>query len=273
MAGPFDSPLRLVWKRRVKGNPLLVAVCVCLLLYATYLLPVLRAPDSRAPRLFAGFGGGPARRCAAYSSRYPYKPPQNITHSPWRRLALKNPPGELRQLRPDTPKRLAQVQFAFSEHNERGRPQKERRDAVKATFLRAWTSYKEKAWLKDEVLPISGGFKNNFGGWGATLVDSLGTLWILGMKDEFHQAVEAALTIDFMDPSKMEGDEISVFETTIRFLGGFLSAYEIAGCEDTRVLDKAIEVADMLYIAFDNPRSTTSSKTSPTPEHSRASPP
>jgi mannosyl-oligosaccharide alpha-1,2-mannosidase len=125
---------------------------------------------------------------------------------------------------------------------------------VKATFQRAWTSYKQRAWLKDELMPISGRSQNNFGGWGATLVDTLDTLWILDMKDEFYEAVDAALSIDFTNPPQNWDDTISVFETTIRFLGGFLSAYELPGCQDTRVLDKAIEVADMLYAAFDSPQ-------------------
>ncbi|CAN0270361.1 unnamed protein product, partial [Phaeothamnion confervicola] len=35
----------------------------------------------------------------------------------------------------------------------------------------------------DEVLPISGKQKNNWGGMGVTLVDSLDTLWLMGLKD------------------------------------------------------------------------------------------
>lgn len=51
---------------------------------------------------------------------------------------------------------------------------KHRLDTVKAEFVHAWSGYKKHAWLQDEVAPLSGGIHNPFGGWAATLVDSLG---------------------------------------------------------------------------------------------------
>jgi mannosyl-oligosaccharide alpha-1,2-mannosidase len=123
---------------------------------------------------------------------------------------------------------------------------------VKAVFERSWKSYKVKAWMKDELAPISGGSKDTFGGWGATLVDSLDTLWIMGLKEEFDEAVSAAVSIDF-GPETSSLDVINVFETTIRHLGGFLSAYDLTGCKDKRLLDKALELGDMIYASFDTP--------------------
>jgi mannosyl-oligosaccharide alpha-1,2-mannosidase len=81
------------------------------------------------------------------------------------------------------------------------------------------------------------------------------------MQDELQKAIDAALTVDFNDPP--DNKDISIFETTIRFLGGLLSAYELPGCRDTRVLDKAIEVGDMLYHAFDNLNRTPIGKWNP----------
>jgi len=49
-----------------------------------------------------------------------------------------------------------------------------RLNAVKSNFTHAWKGYKDHAWLQDEVKPISGGSQDPFGGWAATLVDSLG---------------------------------------------------------------------------------------------------
>jgi mannosyl-oligosaccharide alpha-1,2-mannosidase len=103
--------------------------------------------------------------------------------------------------------------------------------------------------MKDELAPVSGGSKNTFGGWGATLVDSLDTLWIMGMKEEFLEAVDAAVTIDFGP----KDSEINMFETIIRYLGGFIAAYDVSDCHDARLLQKAIEVADMAYASFDTP--------------------
>lgn len=51
-----------------------------------------------------------------------------------------------------------------------------RLEAVKGNFTHAWTGYKEHAWMSDEVAPISGNANNAFGGWAATLVDTLGQL-------------------------------------------------------------------------------------------------
>lgn len=53
---------------------------------------------------------------------------------------------------------------------------KQRLETAKAEFVHAWTGYKKHAWLHDEVAPLSGGVHDPFGGWAATLVDSLGML-------------------------------------------------------------------------------------------------
>ena len=41
---------------------------------------------------------------------------------------------------------------------------------------------------EDELQPLSRRGKNSFGGLGATIVDSLDTLWMLGLKEEFGRA-------------------------------------------------------------------------------------
>ena len=114
--------------------------------------------------------------------------------------------------------------------------------------------------MKDELAPISGSSKNTFGGWGATLVDSLDTLWIMGLKDAFEEAVNAVVNIDF---GPRGSEEISMFETIIRYLGGFLAAYDISGCQDARLLEKAIEVGDMAYASFDTPNRMPVTRWSP----------
>ncbi|KAK4242238.1 endoplasmic reticulum mannosyl-oligosaccharide 1,2-alpha-mannosidase [Achaetomium macrosporum] len=125
---------------------------------------------------------------------------------------------------------------------------RERQQAVKDTFSKCWHSYKEHAWGADELAPVTGGRRDHFGGWAATLVDSLDTLWIMDMKAEFEDAVAAAEAINF---THTELREINVFETNIRYLGGFLSAFDLSG--DVRLLRKAVEVGDTLYKAFDTP--------------------
>lgn len=50
-----------------------------------------------------------------------------------------------------------------------------------------WKVYETHAMGMDELAPISLGAKSNFGNMGATLVDALDTLWMLGLKDEFQR--------------------------------------------------------------------------------------
>lgn len=70
----------------------------------------------------------------------------------------------------------------------------------------------------------------------------------MGMETEFNEAVDAIVDIDF---SKTSMHLINVFETTIRYLGGLLSAYDLSG--DERLLTKSLDLANMLYAAFDTP--------------------
>ncbi|KAI0016711.1 glycoside hydrolase [Xylariomycetidae sp. FL0641] len=125
-----------------------------------------------------------------------------------------------------------------------------RLDAVRDSFTHSWQGYKRHAWGHDEIKPISGEFKDPFGGWAATLVDSLDSLWLMDMKDEFEAAVTACKDIDFTTTATRD---INVFETTIRYLGGFVAAYELSEKQYPLLLDKAIEVAELLMTAFDTP--------------------
>ena len=76
------------------------------------------------------------------------------------------------------------------------------------------------------------------------MVDALDTLWLMGMKDEFEEAkewVDKSLSFD-------KFGLVSVFETTIRELGGLLSAYDLSG--DVVFLRKAVLLGDKLIGAF-----------------------
>jgi mannosyl-oligosaccharide alpha-1,2-mannosidase len=164
-------------------------------------------------------------------------------------VSIKHPVESYLSLPTSEPSPLPRIQHEFEplvsadEETRLGRQK-----AVKVVFQRCWKSYKDRAWKKDELTPISGSSKSTFGGWGATLVDSLDTLWIMDMYDEFEEAVAASMDIDFGPNSS---GEINMFETIIRYLGGFIAAYDVSGCQDTRLLQKAVEVGDMAYASFD----------------------
>ncbi|CAK7563715.1 MAG: hypothetical protein SEPTF4163_001590 [Sporothrix epigloea] len=128
-----------------------------------------------------------------------------------------------------------------------------RLEAIKASFDRSWRGYKDNAWMADEVQPLSATPRQDLeklGGWAATLVDTLDTLWIMGMHDEFRMAVRACEAIDF---GHTDADTVHVFETTIRYLGGFIGAYEISNKEYPQLLRKATEIGELLLGAFDTP--------------------
>ena len=77
-----------------------------------------------------------------------------------------------------------------------------------------------------------------------TLVDSLDTLWLMGLKDEFWDARDYV-----RDHLRFgSGATISVFETTIRALGGLLSAFDLS--RDRAFLNKAEELGLKLLGAF-----------------------
>ncbi|KAJ8104619.1 hypothetical protein OPT61_g10660 [Boeremia exigua] len=123
-------------------------------------------------------------------------------------------------------------------------------NTIRDVFKKSWAGYRKLAWEHDELKPVSGEFKDPFAGWRATLVDALDTLWIMGLKEEFAEAVEAVATIDFTTTSRAD---IPLFETTIRYLGGLLAAYDVSGKQHKVLLDKAVELAEILYSAFDTP--------------------
>ena len=121
---------------------------------------------------------------------------------------------------------------------------------VRNAFLHAWNGYKREAWGRDELKPVEGGSQKTFCGWAATLVDSLDTLLIMELYDEFELALEELQKIDF---TNTEGCQINLFETTIRHLGGLLAAFDLSGHTQYLLIEKAIEVAEVLFTAFDTP--------------------
>ncbi|KAM0716750.1 hypothetical protein Q7P37_008195 [Cladosporium fusiforme] len=169
----------------------------------------------------------------------------------WRDLPTRHPVSEFTPLPSGPNIDIPKVQHAFEQESDDEMVERKLRlAAVKEAFSHSWDGYKRNAWMQDEVAPLSGVSNNGFGGWGATLVDSLDTLWIMGLKKEFELAVKELARVHFTTTPL---EKVNVFETTIRYLGGLLSAYDLSGQEYGILLDKATEVGDMLYAAFDTP--------------------
>ena len=104
----------------------------------------------------------------------------------------------------------------------------------------------------------------SFNGWGVTPVDSLDTMLLMGLEDEFTRALPVISHANFSLPSvshfllpfpcavpfsaNPQNTYVPFFETVIRYLGGLLAAYAISGQDLLR--DKADELGTKLAPAF-----------------------
>jgi len=122
---------------------------------------------------------------------------------------------------------------------------KKRAAKVKEAMKFAWDNYVKYDWGGDELRPISRGDHDWFS-LGLTIVDSLDTLHIMNLHEEFDKARDWVANLDL---SKNTRHQVSVFETIIRYLGGFLSTYHLSG--DKIFLDKAEQMGHLLLKAFD----------------------
>ncbi|CAI9175174.1 unnamed protein product [Rangifer tarandus platyrhynchus] len=124
--------------------------------------------------------------------------------------------------------------------------QNARQKAVVDAFLHAWAGYRKFAWGHDELKPLTRSFSEWFG-LGLTLVDALDTMWILGLKKEFQEARKwVSRKLRFR-----KNVDVNLFESTIRILGGLLSAFHLSG--DVLFLTKAEDFGNRLMPAFRTP--------------------
>jgi len=119
-----------------------------------------------------------------------------------------------------------------------------RRDAVVQAFLHSWRAYEAGAFGSDELQPLTNKSNEHWGGFGVSLVDGLDTAMLMkqhGIVQRAIRWVDEGLHFD-------RDHYISVFEMTIRVLGGLISSYDLSG--DKRLLAKAVHVADRMLPAF-----------------------
>ncbi|KAI9845697.1 MAG: mannosyl-oligosaccharide alpha-1,2-mannosidase [Thelocarpon superellum] len=142
----------------------------------------------------------------------------------------------------------------------------DRRERVKEAFILSWDSYNRHAWGQDEYHPISKtGRQMAARGLGWIIVDSLDTLMIMNLTSRLSDArewISTSLTYD-------QDQEVNTFETTIRMLGGLLSAHYLStafpsmaplldlggmSAQDANdlYLEKATDLADRLLGAYDS---------------------
>ena len=69
----------------------------------------------------------------------------------------------------------------------------------------------------------------------------------MGLYGEFNEARDYIANIDW--DVTHGSDLVQVFETTIRYVGGLLSAYELSG--DEMFVEKTVQLVDRLLPAFE----------------------
>lgn len=113
-------------------------------------------------------------------------------------------------------------------------------------FRHGWKGYSTDAFGMDEYQPLThSGHDWAPGGLGLMIVDSLDTLLLMNLTTEYNEARHwVATKLDFNKDQK-----VNVFETTIRILGGLLSAYHLSN-NDKIYLEKAVDLGDRLLYAF-----------------------
>ena len=137
--------------------------------------------------------------------------------------------------------------------------EQERAEAIQDAFQFAWDGYSSTCHGHDELLPVTNTCGNPRNHWGASAIDALSTAVIMGLEPIVVQILDYVPTIDF---TKTE-TEVSLFETTIRYLGGLLSGYDLlkGPLSNLTVNSTAVEtllgqaqtLADSLKYAFDTP--------------------
>jgi len=205
--------------------------------------------EGEAKALVRGLTPGAAELWVETSSGQPAGLPSQRQQQQLLQLEFADPPGAstAAEANPSWEAAVAPSAVAAGKNHSKGAKWSKLAAEVRDEFLHAWRGYKRYAWGKDELEPLSKHGKDTFGNIGMTILDSLTTLWIMGLRSEFEEGaafVERDLDFDSADR------EISVFEVVIRALGGLLGAHALAG--RPAFLDRATELAERLLPALNS---------------------
>ncbi|GAB2279874.1 Mannosyl-oligosaccharide 1,2-alpha-mannosidase mns3 [Dionaea muscipula] len=154
-----------------------------------------------------------------------------------------------------SPDEIGRLSSSILQHDDQVSEWTARQQKVKEAFLHAWSGYAKHAMGFDELMPLSKRGVDGLGGLGATVVDALDTAMIMGADDVVSEAgswIETSL----VERIKQKG-QVNLFETTIRIVGGLLSAYHLSDTIGAHksprpevYLDAARMLADRLLSAF-----------------------
>lgn len=103
-------------------------------------------------------------------------------------------------------------------------------------------------------------------GWGVTIVDGIDTAIIMNLTDVVAKQLSFIQTVDF---TTTPYGYVEVFDTSIRYLGGLLSSYDLLnsglfptagydGADIDALLSQAVSLADKLAYSFNTPSGISS---------------
>ena len=136
-----------------------------------------------------------------------------------------------------------------------------RRQKVEDAFEHAWTGYATHCRGRDSLHPVTDTCDDDFGGWAVTAIDALSTAIIMRKQEIVLDILRSIESIDF--GIIKGGNNIQLFEVTIRHFGGMLSAWDLLnGPYKGMVRDKnlmqalysqMVRLGNVLSCAFDTP--------------------
>ena len=101
----------------------------------------------------------------------------------------------IRKVRTDTLKALLEA-HSLTSQNAAETIERAGDTSDKLNFMQeSWAAYAKHAMGFDELAPVSLKGKNSFGSLGAMVIDSLDTLWMFGLREEFQLYVPPTLLI------------------------------------------------------------------------------
>lgn len=134
--------------------------------------------------------------------------------------------------------------------------EQQRAAAVKDAFTFAWNGYFSTCEGQDELEPVTNTCINPRNNWGASAVDALSTALVMESQPIVTDILDYIATIDYTTTAT----EVILFETTIRYIAGMLSGYDLlkgplsnmttnASAVET-LLTQSKSLADSLSFAF-----------------------
>ena len=150
-----------------------------------------------------------------------------------------------------------------------------RAEAVRDAYQYAWNAYRQYAFGKDELLPLTKSYTQDWYGWGVTIVDGIDTAIVMNLTDIVEEQLAFIPTVDF---TTTPYGPVEIFDTNIRYVGGLLASHDLLKSglfpnnynqdQVNALLAQAVSLANKIAYGFNTPTgiaSTDVNFTSDTP--------